>query len=92
MIAERIHQKLHDALAPERLDVINESERHAGHRASPGTGESHFRLIVVSDAFNGLTRLQRHRRINEILAEELTPDGIHALAVHAFAPGEPVNV
>jgi len=84
-----IREKLMIGLEPIRLDVINESELHAGHRSSPGTGDSHFRVTVVSDKFSGVSRVQRHRLINELLAEEL--DGkIHALAVHAHAPGESV--
>ena len=92
MIEHRIREKLEAALSPSLLDVINESALHAGHRSSPGTGESHFRIVVVADAFAGETRIARHRRINALLAEELAPGGIHALAIHAFAPGEPVSV
>ncbi|MCB1510679.1 MAG: BolA family transcriptional regulator [Hyphomicrobiaceae bacterium] len=85
-----IRQKLMVGLEPTRLDVINESELHAGHRSSPGTGESHFRIVVVTPRFAGQSRLQRHRAINELLADELA-GGIHALAVHAYAPGEHVE-
>jgi len=82
-----IREKLMIGLEPTRLDVINESELHAGHRSSPGTGESHFRVNVVSEKFEGKSRVERHRMINEILAEEM--DGlVHALAVQASAPGE----
>lgn len=77
-------------LEPTRLDVINESEMHAGHRSSPGTGESHFRVVVVSPAFEDKSRVDRHRMINELLADELNR-GVHALAIHAYAPGEPIN-
>ena len=86
-----IHEKLMVGLNPTRLDVINESEKHAGHRSSPGTGESHFRLLIVAPAFENVSRVERHRMINQLLAEELA-GGIHALAIHAFAPDEPVNV
>ena len=88
-LAARIREKLMIGLQPTRLDVINESELHAGHRSSPGTGESHFRVVVVSTRFAGQTRLARDRAINALLGEELA-DGVHALAVHAFAPGEPI--
>ena len=88
-LEKEIRAKLMVALEPTRLDVINESELHAGHRSSPGTGESHFRLTVVSPKFEGLTRVGRHRLINEALAEELA-GRLHALAVHAHAPGEKV--
>jgi BolA family transcriptional regulator, general stress-responsive regulator len=76
-------------LQPVRLDVINESELHAGHRGSPGTGESHFRLLIVSPKFAGLSRVARHRLVNELLAAELA-GGVHALALSTYAPGEPL--
>jgi len=89
-LEQQIRTKLMIALEPTRLDVVNESELHAGHRSSPGTGESHFRLTIVSPKFEGLPRVARHRLINNALAEELT-GRLHALAVHAHAPGEKVG-
>jgi BolA protein len=86
----RIREKLMIALEPTRLDVVNESELHAGHRNSPGTGESHFRLLIVSPKFAGCSRLQRHRLVNAALEGEM--GRIHALAIAAFAPGEPIRV
>ncbi|HXF54684.1 MAG TPA: BolA family protein [Hyphomicrobiaceae bacterium] len=83
----RIRNKLRAALAPERLEIINESALHAGHHGSPATGESHFRLLIVAARFQGMTRLERHRLVNATLAEELA-GGLHALAVQAVAPGE----
>ena len=68
--------------------MVNESHLHAGHRSSPGTGESHFRVLIVSDAFAGKSRVERHRIVNEVLRDELK-DGVHALAIKACAPGEP---
>lgn len=89
-IEDEIRQKILVALEPTRLEVINESELHAGHRSSPGTGESHFRLLVVSAAFAGKSRLQRHRLVNDILSHEL--DGkVHALALKTYAPGEEIR-
>ncbi|MDX2204480.1 MAG: BolA family protein [Hyphomicrobiaceae bacterium] len=85
-----IREKLIDALEPIRLDVVNESHLHAGHHGSPGTGESHFRVLIVSPRFAGLSRVARHRLVNEALAAELK-GGIHALAIKAYAPGEPVG-
>ncbi|MGB3718752.1 MAG: BolA family transcriptional regulator [Proteobacteria bacterium] len=85
----RIREKLMLALDPVRLDVINESELHAGHRSSPGTGESHFRVLVVSEKMRGKSRLERHRMVNEALADELR-SGVHALAIKAYAPGEDI--
>ncbi len=85
----RMREKLMVALRPTRLDVVNESHLHAGHASSPGTGESHFRILIVSDAFAGKSRVERHRLVNEAVREELT-GGVHALAIKAAAPGEPL--
>ena len=60
-VADSISQKLKRLLQPQHLDVINESHLHAGHRSSPGTGDSHFRIIVVSEAFTGRGRVERHQ-------------------------------
>ena len=86
----RLKEKLMIALRPVRLDVINESEMHAGHRSSPGTGESHFRVLVVSDAFIGKSRVDRHRMVNAILGDDVG-GRIHALALATYAPGEKIN-
>jgi BolA family transcriptional regulator, general stress-responsive regulator len=87
-----LEEKLRVAFAPERLEVINESHLHAGHHhadndhhaAFDGTGETHFRVKIVSGAFSGKSRLELHRAINALLADELK-DGIHALAIDAKA-------
>jgi BolA protein len=84
-----IREKLLRTFQPTRLDVINESHLHAGHRTSPGTGESHFRVSMVSAAFAGKSRLQRHRLVNETLAAELAGK-VHALALELNAPGEKI--
>ena len=86
---QRLHEKLTVGLNPTRLDIVNESELHAGHRSSPGTGESHFRILVVSEAFTGMSRVDRHRMVNELLADELS-GRIHALALKTYAPGEAI--
>ncbi|MGE0613333.1 MAG: BolA family protein [Hyphomicrobiales bacterium] len=82
-----IRQKLTEAFAPSLLEVRNESHLHAHHASSPGTGESHFRVTIVSDRFSGQSRVNRHRMVNETLAAELG-GGVHALAIKASAPGE----
>ena len=88
MSVERdIRNKLTEAFAPEALEIVNDSHRHAGHAGSPGTGESHFTIKVVSAAFAGKSRLERHRMVNEVLSAELA-GRIHALAVTALAPEE----
>jgi BolA protein len=86
----RIREKLLQALRPTRLDIVNESHLHAGHRDAPGTGESHFRVLVVSTAFAGKSRLDRHRLVNDALAAELK-GSVHALAIRAYAPGETIG-
>ncbi len=86
-VEDRIREKLTLAFAPAALEVVNDSDRHAGHAGSPGTGASHFSINVVSAAFAGKSRLERHRMVNEVLAEELTGP-VHALAISALAPGE----
>ena len=86
-VEQSIREKLTSAFAPVALRVVNDSHRHAEHASSPGTGESHFSLYVVSDAFSGKSRLERHRMVNAVLAEELAGK-VHALAVTALAPGE----
>lgn len=83
----RMRERLMVAFEPTRLDVINDSHLHAGHRSSPGTGESHFTVLVVSAKFAGKSRLERHRMINAELADELK-GSVHALAIRAYAPGE----
>ena len=89
-VTSTIRAKLTEAFEPVRLDVINESHLHAGHRNSPATGESHFRVLIVSPLFAGKSRLARHRLVNEALAVELKGK-IHALALEVHAPGEDVD-
>ncbi len=90
-VEEAIKAKLNAAFNPVQLIVENESARHAGHHHGPGKaghgGESHFNVTIVSDKFVGVSRLQRHRLVNEALSEELAGP-VHALAVRASAPGE----
>jgi BolA protein len=88
-IESALREKLMVGLEPVRLDVLNESEMHAGHRSSPGTGESHFRVLIVSDKFTGQSRVARHRMVNQLIAEELA-GGLHALALATYAPGEKI--
>lgn len=86
-IAERITRKLTEAFAPQELKVIDESHQHQGHGGWREGGETHFRVNIVSEAFAGKSRLERHRLVNAALAQELA-DRIHALAIAAKAPGE----
>jgi BolA protein len=84
---ETIINKLSEAFVPESLDVQDESHLHEGHAGHRQGGESHFRVYIVSDAFKGKSRVERHRLINAALAGELA-GSVHALAIHAQAPGE----
>lgn len=85
--SDLITQKLTEAFSPESLRVVDESHQHAGHAGHRPRGETHFRLYIVSESFRGKTRVERHRMINSTLAAELA-GSVHALAIHAAAPGE----
>ena len=82
-----IAEKLTKAFAPERLEVIDESHLHAGHAGARPGGETHYRVYIVSQAFRGKSRIDRHRLVNATLSSELE-GGVHALAIRAAAPGE----
>ena len=86
-VKDAITNKLREAFAPESLDVTDESHLHEGHAGHRPGGETHFRVYIVSPAFEGKSRIERHRMINAVLAGELA-DFIHALAIKAHAPGE----
>jgi BolA protein len=97
-IQATMEDKLNRAFSPERLSVVNESHLHAGHHhvengeeaEFDGTGETHFRVRIVSPAFSGMSRIERHRAVNALLAPELKA-GLHALAIEPAAPGETVR-
>ena len=82
-----ITEKLTEAFTPQSLKVEDESHLHAGHAGHRPGGQTHYRVYIVSEAFKGKTRIDRHRMINAILSAELS-GGVHALAIHAAAPGE----
>ncbi len=84
---DTIAQKLTDALHPESLSVIDESHLHEGHAGHRPGGETHFRIHIVSRAFEGKSRVERHRMINALLADDLA-GSVHALALKTQAPGE----
>jgi BolA protein len=84
---DHITNKLTAAFAPQSLSVVDESDQHAGHAGHRPGGETHFRVYIVSEAFRGKSRIDRHRMINSVLSAELAA-GVHALAIHAKAPGE----
>ena len=84
---DTIINKLREAFSPESLDVSDESHLHEGHSGHRPGGETHFRVYIVSSAFEGKSRIERHRMINSTLAAELA-GSVHALAIKAHAPGE----
>ncbi|KAF1722574.1 BolA family protein [Pseudoxanthomonas wuyuanensis] len=83
---ERIRAALQDAFAPSRLEVVDDSHRHAGH-AGARDGRGHFNVEIVSQAFAGLSTLARHRRVYAALGDMMTTD-IHALSIQAMTPDE----
>lgn len=91
-IAREIRRKLSESFAPARLEIEDDSARHAGHHheggmdARPG-GESHFNLIIVSAAFEGQNRVARQRSVNGVLKAELAGP-VHALSIRALTPAE----
>ena len=85
-LQSEIESLLTVALAPNRLEVINDSARHHGHAGDDGSGESHFTVVIESAAFTGKSRLERQRMVNRALGD-IPGDRVHALAIRASAPG-----
>ncbi|MFO1188426.1 MAG: BolA family protein [Alphaproteobacteria bacterium] len=83
-MADRIRAKLEAALAPDRIDIEDQSARHAGHAGSRPGGETHYAVHVVAGAFRGLGRVERQRLVYRALATELA-EGVHAQGIHALA-------
>ena len=86
-MTDTIRRKLTDGFAPSLLEIEDESASHAGHSGSRPGGETHFRVRIVSPAFEGVSRVERQRRIYAVLADELKTQ-IHALVLAAFTPAE----
>ena len=84
---DRITDRLRAAFEPTRLDVVDDSHRHAGH---PGVrdGRGHFAVVIVSARFAGMSKIERHRAVFDAVQDLMASD-IHAMSIHAFAPGEP---
>ncbi len=85
--ADVMTQKLTDAFAPQELRVVDDSDRHIGHAGHRPGGQTHYTVYIVSEAFRGKSRVERHRMVNAALSAELA-GGVHALAIRASAPGE----
>lgn len=86
-LAAWITHELQNRLSPAALTVVDESEQHRGHAGWREGGETHFRINIVSEAFIGKSRVERHRLVNEVLSGAFDR-GLHALAIQAKAPGE----
>jgi BolA family transcriptional regulator, general stress-responsive regulator len=84
-VADRIERKLRSAFQPEQLAVIDETNQHHGHAGWRESGETHFRVEIVAQAFTGQSRVDRQRAVYQVLAEELAGP-VHALALTANAP------
>lgn len=80
LVEDQISEKLQAAFSPDELQVINESDQHAGHAGHDGTNESHFRVVIRAGAFNEMSRLARHRAVHAALGKDLI-GRIHALAL-----------
>ena len=94
-VALRLRDSLAAALSPSALEVIDESHKHAKHAhvvtragTAGASGETHFLIKVTSERFAGKSRIDRHRLVNDAVAAEMGPDGVHAVAIEARAPGE----
>jgi len=86
-VAREIRRRLEDAFAPQELVIVDESERHRGHAGWREGGETHFTIRIVSAAFEGVSRLERQRRIHALL-EDLLRERVHALSLRALTPEE----
>ncbi len=86
-VADTIHSKLTHRFTPTRLDIIDDSHRHAGHAGARPEGETHFTVTIVSAGFAGLSRVARQRLVYQTLAEELATR-VHALSLTTLTPAE----
>ena len=87
-VAREIETRLVAALAPDHLEIVDDSEAHRGHAGHRGTGESHFTVRLTAAAFAGQSRIGRQRLVYRALGDLMAPDRIHALIIDARAPGE----
>jgi BolA protein len=88
IVADKIEARLQAALAPDALEIIDDSDSHRGHAGHDGTGESHFTVRLTAAAFAGEPRVARQRLVYAALGDLMAPGGIHALVIKALAPGE----
>lgn len=83
-----IKRRITTALAPSRLEVVDDSDDHSGHAGHSGAGESHFTVRVEAAAFAGKSRIERQRAVYTALGDLMAPEKIHALVIEATTPGE----
>ncbi|PZN94447.1 MAG: BolA family transcriptional regulator [Alphaproteobacteria bacterium] len=88
IMADKIEARLRAALAPEALEIIDDSDSHRGHAGHDGSGESHFTVRLTAAAFAGASRVARQRLVYDALGDLMAPGGVHALVIKASAPGE----
>jgi BolA protein len=86
-VADDIRRKLVETFRPTEIHVEDESALHAGHAGARPGGETHFRVRIVAPAFVDMSRVARQRKVYEVLSDEMR-EQIHALSIHARAPGE----
>lgn len=86
-ISEAIRQAVEAAFQPVHFELINESAQHRGHAGDNGTGESHFKLIIVSSVFESCGRIQRSRLVYSALDKAFS-QGLHAISLELLTPGE----
>ena len=83
-----LHHTLQDAFCPTHLDVKDVSHRHAGHAEAQRHGGGHYKVVLVSAYFEGLARIGRHKKVNDVLAEAFAANKIHALSLKLYTPAE----
>jgi BolA protein len=88
MVAGTIREKLTAAFEPDELLVEDESAKHAGHSGARPGGQTHFNVRIVAKSFEGLSRVERQRRVYSTLSQELKPGGVHALSLTTLTPAE----
>jgi BolA protein len=86
-VAQKLAEKLEAGLAPEHLEIADQSALHAGHAGAAPGGETHFDIAITATAFQGLGRVARQRLVYSLVAEELAGP-VHALSLTTKAPGE----
>lgn len=86
-VATAVRERLNAALQPTRVELVDESARHAGHAGARPQGETHFRLTIVADAFAGASRVERQRLVFQALGDLMRTD-VHALSIQALTPEE----